>query len=158
MYYPSENPVFSHKNYKRIHLGKYQDYTQNLHVMFPYFQLFIPVLTRVNYQIKLRYFLIPAIKHKYGISMVTHMLAILKVWGSILIWGRCFFKYILRIYTSFFPEITCLKQEFKTRGVHEKTESLSLSGVLYTCFSFIELVFWTLATRDIVCWETIYNN
>ena len=34
----------------------------------------------------------------------------------------------------------------------ELTESHSLTPVYYTCFSFSELVFCTLATRDIVNW------
>ena len=56
---------------------------------------------------KLRYFLIPTIEHKYDSSVVTYMLAIHKVRGSILGLGRCFLKCILLVYTSFYPEITC---------------------------------------------------
>ena len=68
-----------------------------------------------------------------------------------------FFEYILRIYTSFYLEIACQnsssKHEVFTTNVANRTPSLT--RVLYMCFSFIELVFWTLATRDIVYWEII---
>ena len=37
--------------------------------------------------------------------VVTYMLDNLKVWGSILDWGRRFFEEILQIYTSFYPEL-----------------------------------------------------
>ena len=48
---------------------------------------------------KLRNFPIPKIKHKYDSSVVRYMLAILKVWGSILGQGRCF----LIIFYEFTP-------------------------------------------------------
>ena len=40
-----------------------------------------------------------------------------------------------------------------TRNVANRISETNTSS--YTCFSFIELVFWTLVTRDIVYWEML---
>ena len=78
------------------------------------------------------------------------MLANQKVWGTILSQGVLSFCRPVLIYKTFYTEITrknmSLKHERYMRNIANRISSLT--QVYYTCFSFFEHVFWTLATWD----------
>ena len=86
-----------------------------------------------------------SIKHKYDSSVERHM-----VWGLILTQVVLRFCCPVRIHTRFYTDITgentSSKHERYMRNVANRTLSLTL--VYYLCFSFFELMFRMLATRD----------
>ena len=96
-----------------------------------------------------------SIRHKYTSSVVRHMLAYLKVRGSIPSQAVLSFCCDLRINTSFYSEITSentsSKHERYTRNGANRISSLT--RVLFTCFRAFELVVCRLITRDIVYWD-----
>ena len=83
------------------------------------------------------------------------MLANYKVRGSILSEAVLSFCYHVRIYMSFYTEITrentSSKHKRYTRNGANRISSLT--RVSYTCFRAFELVLCTLITRDIVYWD-----
>ena len=60
-----------------------------------------------------------SINHKYSSSVERYMLANHKVRGSILSEAVLSFRYHVRIYTSFYTEITRENTSSKTRGTQE---------------------------------------
>ena len=87
------------------------------------------------------------IKQEYNSSVERHMLANQKVWGSIPSQGMPFLFCSLQIYTSFTPKLQGKTRHGRyTRNVANRI--LSLKQVYNTCFSFFELMFWILPTRD----------
>ena len=89
-----------------------------------------------------------SIRHKYTSSVVRHMLAYLKVRGSIPSQAVLSFCCDLRINTSFYSEIT--NERYTRNGANRIS---SLTRVLFTCFRAFELVVCRLITRDIVYWD-----
>ena len=79
----------------------------------------------------LKYFSMPLTKHRFDSLVEKHLLAVQKVWGSILRQGRIFFVKSDANIHKFLYRIQQVKHESKTQ------------------------VFWTLATRDIVYWVYI---
>ena len=79
----------------------------------------------------------------YNSSVERHTLANQKVWGSIL---SCPVLIDMSFYTESTSKNTSSKHGTYTRNVANRI--MSLKQVNKMCFSFFELVFWTLATQD----------